>query len=154
MKPQMMLNNHDPENGEWGDCDRACLASILEMDPEDVPHFYEGASNDQESPENFEFWFRRRQWLRQQGWDVIPHSLARPLDDILLDAEALDAYRYWLLIGKSRTGVAHTVVCLGGEIIHDPSPVGAGIVGPLETDDGLEYYGTEILAGYRKEVFL
>lgn len=38
MKPVRQLYRHDPANGVYGDCWRACIASVLELPIEDVPH--------------------------------------------------------------------------------------------------------------------
>jgi hypothetical protein len=40
MKPIDQEFMHDPEKGIIGDCFRACIASILELDINEVPHFY------------------------------------------------------------------------------------------------------------------
>jgi hypothetical protein len=42
---------------------------------------------------------------------------------------------HWCLMGTSRTGCNHVVICKGGEIVHDPSITQSGIIGPA--NDGL-----------------
>ena len=37
---------------------------------------------------------------------------------------------YFMLIGKSANGTNHVVICCNHKIVHDPSPVDSGIVGP------------------------
>ena len=41
MKPIPQTILHDPADGRFGDCLRACIASILEMDSESIPNFAE-----------------------------------------------------------------------------------------------------------------
>ena len=35
---QKQANRHDPENGIFGDCYRTCLAGLLGVDRDSVPH--------------------------------------------------------------------------------------------------------------------
>jgi hypothetical protein len=39
MTPCRTLSRHDPDNGTFGDCHRCCVAAILDLAPEEVPHF-------------------------------------------------------------------------------------------------------------------
>lgn len=127
MKPQNQLFAHDPANDVFGDCHRACIASILELPIEEVEHF----AVDNPSSEVFET--RIRGWCRSRGYtyttfmyDVDPRTFM----------EAINPGIYYILGGESSIGVSHSVVCLDGEIVHDPSD--NGIIGPSE-DDGFYY---------------
>lgn len=60
MKPVNCTVKDDPANGSYGDCVRACVASILEMESEQVPHFY----HDGDGEAGFE---RMRFWLADRG---------------------------------------------------------------------------------------
>jgi hypothetical protein len=131
VKPVKQRYRHDPENGVCGDCHRAAMASILDRDIDDVPHFCDG------DPSGEEFNRRIDQWLDDQGLVqfVTPFSGDLPLGDILRSVSANNPGHYYILGGESRTGVNHSVVCHEGEIVHDPSPTDAGIVGPM--NDGM-----------------
>lgn len=150
MKPQMMQHYpHDPAGGVVGDCDRASVASILEMDVEDVPHFYEGWDG---KSDTLDMWVARREWLRSQGWDIIPMAVWGDDPEAALGVLEGTSYddRYFLFIGLSPRGTNHTVVAANGEIVHDPHPDGGGIVGPLDVND--EYFGVEFLVGFRPQM--
>jgi hypothetical protein len=127
------INNtiqHDPENGKWGDCFRCCMAMVLGLPVEDVPHIYEGCQNgpiDREERED-----RMRKFLGPLGLKEmnIPYDTS-DYESILLTISAFSPGVAYLLSGKSRIGANHCVVCRDGEIYHDPS--GNGIVGPTST---------------------
>ncbi len=38
---------------------------------------------------------------------------------------------YYMLLGTSKNGTGHTVICLNSKIVHDPSIDQSGIVGPM-----------------------
>jgi hypothetical protein len=42
MMPVEMIVDHCPEEGRYGDCFRACVASLMELPAEAVPHFCDG----------------------------------------------------------------------------------------------------------------
>ena len=116
MKPidQIQLN----ENGKIGDCFRACIASLLEMPAEKVPHFYE--------PGGAAALRRTNDWLAQFGYayaEVASNQL------IGWDREYLGNF---IAVGPSPRGdFLHAVIGNGGgqnwEIVHDPHPSRDGI---------------------------
>lgn len=121
-------------DGKIGDCMRACIASVLELPTEAVPHFVE---------EHGEAWFiHAYNWLEARGYGIL-----KVLGDFFRQGE------YWKLelqtvlwaegipciaVGASprvdRNGDAmrHAVVWLNGKLAHDPHPSGDGIVGSPE----------------------
>jgi hypothetical protein len=109
---------HDPANGKQGDCLRACVATLLQIPPENIPHF--GSD-----PENPNWLYSLNLFLEKRGlWFVeVPnvrmfwHSSASPV--------------FHMLIGKTVRGTRHSVVAKNGEMIHDPHPSRAGLL----TDD-------------------
>lgn len=136
MKYHTQLFRHDPDNGVYGDCHRTALACIFDKDsPADVPHFLA----DNPSPEVF--YQRTDAWLLEQGFRsmAIPWGcadVAQMLEHMAVRAPGI----YWILGGVSPRGTNHSVVCCGGQIVHDPHPDGGGVVGP--TDDG--YFWSEV----------
>src|SRR5262245_38299305 len=135
MRPYKQKFIHEPPK-RWGDCHRAALCSILEVDPQEVPHFGDGG------PDGDEFTRRVRAWLER--FCLVPVTVlyqgdhptqpVQNLDDVLASASHYaPPGMHFLLGGTSRTGVAHTVVCQDGRIVHDPSQTDSGIVGPLDT---------------------
>jgi hypothetical protein len=128
MIERKQLFRHDPEHGVYGDCHRTALACLLDLEPEQVPHFGENF----ESPEVFSH--RVAEWLSAQGWCEVSVPYQSTLDELLQCQEALNPDVYYLLGGKSRTGCGHTVIGCGGEIVWDPSLDNSGIVAPFDTD--------------------
>lgn len=126
MTPQKQLFRHDPENGVYGDCHRAAIASILDQPVADVPHFCEGDPD----PETFNR--RVRDYFASRGFCPITtvFDAEGGLDVILHSIKVQNPGTYFLLSGTSRTGCDHTVVACDGEIVHDPSLTDAGIIGP------------------------
>lgn len=121
---------HRPEEGQMGDCFRIVLACLLDVDPEDVPHFMQ-------APEDVpvaEIWRRVDEWLAEHHG---LRYLCFPFDpgDLQTWLHGMDEGwpgLRWELSGKSPRGTTHSVIVEGSKIIHDPHPEGGGIVGPDE----------------------
>lgn len=118
MIPIKQRHIHDPKNGLYGDCHRAAIASILELDLDEVPHFADGW------PTGEVFMNREREFLLSRGLIPIytPYKVST-LEEIKEVTTVLHPNIYYLIGGTSRYGTAHTVVGLNGEIAHDPSLV-------------------------------
>lgn len=136
MKFHKQLFLHDPANGIFGDCFRTALACLFDLEPAEVPHFCNGRESMDVNDEI-------AAWLSARGY-----RLARILyDDSCKPEEALYSFGtnnpglYYLFSGTSRTGCNHVVIARGCEIVHDPSLVDSGIVGPMSHG----YYEVEIL---------
>lgn len=130
MTPLKQRNHHRPDEGVYGDCHRAAIASILELPIDDVPHFCDPTQYPTD-------WVKHeRAWLLARGLVQITAIYAGELQDVLYSVSQLNPDTYCILGGTSRTGCGHSVVAFNGEIVHDPSLTDAGIVGPM--DDG--YY--------------
>lgn len=119
---------HQPDKGIYGDCHRTALACLLDMEPEQVPHFGEmmfvhGTEAASEAEEL---------WLNKQGLSqvFVPYSVDT-LDNLLLHLASINPRAYYLLGGTSKNGVGHTVVGCGGKLIWDPAQDNSGIVGPM-----------------------
>lgn len=145
MRPVKQQFRHDPANGVYGDCHRAAIATALGLDIEAVPHFGEG------DPPVDEFYAREETFLDTVGLRSVQLPVAGEigLDATLAMVERLNGDVVYLLGGKSRTGVNHTVVCRGGAIAHDPSQTAAGIIGPC--NDGyywLTFFSPADLVGH------
>lgn len=125
------LFRHDPENGVYGDCWRATVASLLRLPIEEVPHVCDG-------PDDGKAGERMREFLDSQDCALIqvPFSGDMALEHVLsfVGSAPVSGGLHWCLMGTSRTGCNHVVICRGAEIVHDPSITQSGIVGPA--DDG------------------
>lgn len=127
MTPQSALVKHDPDNGTWGDCQRICIAAILDMPAADVPHFC-----DKDNPG----WHADMiAWLARRGlaYTQLGYAGDVPLEQIYEWTTKANPGVPMILQGRSSLGCNHVVVIQDGEIICDSS--GNGIVGP--NSDGI-----------------
>lgn len=117
MNPVDQQHKHDPESGSYGDCFRACVASLLCLPIEDVPHFCNGPAS-----ANGE-WFRHlTRWANTRGLFVVYY-------EGLPDGWA-EANGYGIVGGKSPRGDwQHAVIFRGSVLAHDPHPSRDGIDG-------------------------
>jgi hypothetical protein len=134
MTPHMMRVAHNPP-GSYGDCYRTCIACVLDVDPEEVPHpGREGG----------------------ERWDALTAEVDRWLADRNLYIVQLkdkpevferhcDYFGYHLIAGQSPRG-GHYCVGLGGKVVHNPSPFGDG----LEPDEDGTYTIMLLVAGAKR----
>ena len=97
------------ENGDVGDCLRACVASILDLDPEAVPHFV-----------TKHHWFQAlRSFGKQRQLEIFS----------ILDPQLVPANQYTIATGSSPRNPErdHSVVWYQGKVFHDPHPSRAGL---------------------------
>jgi hypothetical protein len=125
MIPVVCRVKHDPENGKWGDCVRACVATVMELDAEKVPHFFEDGCDAITGND------RMRNWLA--GYRLAPFwahydgSLSR--DELLETVGENSPGVPMILYGSTGEG-DHVVVCQDGKIFHNPAWYGGSLIGP------------------------
>ena len=112
---------HKPEIGQYGDCQRAVLASLLDLPITEVPHFLALSGN-----EPCDYWDRLQRFCRARGFAYLTMP-AR--SGALFFGEAGDVYHE--IAGPSPRGndVTHAVVGCNGQIVFDPHPSRAGLIG-------------------------
>jgi hypothetical protein len=111
MIPVMQLNRHDPKNGVIGDCFRACICSLLEIeDIWNVPNFVK----DPEWPNQL------YEYLKSRGYTLWWSERHKPPKHV----------EYYIVQGVSPRGVNHSVIFKDGKMVHDPHPDGGGIQEP------------------------
>jgi hypothetical protein len=130
MTPYKQLISHDPADGVLGDCHRTCIASLLDLHPSQVPHIGEKYPTLSE-------WLASRH-LREV---VIPIK-APSLKGALFEFSMMHVGLNFILTGNSPRGEHHSVIACDGQIVHDPSAEGGGLIGPC--DDG--YWWVSVLA--------
>lgn len=140
LRYQTQKYRHRPEEGTIGDCFPTCLASLLEIPRDDVPHFFEDWEGDP-VPQ----WDHVDTWLREEHGVMLfklTFNGAEISIDTLLNfvSQHQPGYRY-MLSGISRNAVNHVVICKNGKIDHDPSIDQSGVIGP--SPDG--HYWIEFL---------
>lgn len=132
MTPCRNLSRHDPANGSLGDCQRCCVAAILDLDPADVPHFA------QIELETGRPWIELlREWLAPFGFSYFQFAyLGTETLERVLEVTAQNCPGVPLILGGAAAkspSVGHSVVIMNGKIVMDPS--NSGIGGPLPTEN-------------------
>lgn len=124
MTPRFCLTAHDPPHS-YGDCLRACIASVMDRPAEDVPHFMDGGVDPHAALDAV------RLWLKPQHCTAFliqfpPVSRAELFEVMQRDnPEAV-----YLLEGITSDGGGHIVVCRGNKVIHNPAWFGCHITEP------------------------
>lgn len=124
MIPVMQTIMYQDSPRVYGDCTRACIASILELSISEVPHFLEIAQGDA-----YEYHDLIEGFLMTRGYAVLwQHDLA-------YHWKSGDPSVYHLMSGPSprAAGIYHSVVGRNGVPYFDPHPSGAMLAGPKES---------------------
>jgi hypothetical protein len=120
----MCAVKHDPENDSYGDCVRACIASILELPSEDVPHFYN-------TPDTTRCQVSMQRWLAKRGLIIATVPLPGDMSKIEMFAymdEHFNFYHYMLWCSSG--GGDHAVCCLNDRVTHNPAWYKCPVDGP------------------------
>ena len=133
MKLQKQLYRHQPDQGIYGDCGRTVIACLLDLDPKDVPHEHrEMSSGEQELLHN--------SFLEERGFIRISIPIGcETVDEALFAGNHYSCGMPYILLGTSRNGVCHVVICQRDQVIWDPSLDDSGIVGPTNGYFWLEW---------------
>lgn len=100
---------------DWlGNCTQAVLASLLELDIDEVPHFVALGED--------RWWNAMVSWLGERG--LFPVSIMPPENR---DEPLAQFTGYHAMAGISPRGSRHVVVGQSGKLIHDPRPEGGGL---------------------------
>lgn len=124
MRPVKQSILHDPANGKYGDCLSACIASLLELPIEEMPHFCDGPR-----PVN---WQRDlNAWLALRGLAFIEFGVGNSAE--VMQTIGVDVYH--TISGRSSRfpAEAHCVIGRNGAVVFDPSPDDLGIAGEPES---------------------
>lgn len=91
-----------------GNCLRAAIASILEIDIDAMPAFERmGKAH----------WKKAlKTWLSDRGYHLTDYNSEPVTDDFVI------------AIGPAERGVLHCIVTKRGKLVHDPHPSGAGLL--------------------------
>lgn len=127
MKPVYQKRLHLPRLNLYGDCMSACIASILEINTEDVPHFAGKYFNE---PDKFHKAIR--DWLAQFGYFYLTILYGNdPRNEMKQNNSGI----YYIFSGESGySRASHSVICINDKIVHDPAEEDRqidDIVGPL-----------------------
>lgn len=124
--PMRQLFEHNPEQGQFGDCQRTAMAMVLGMKQTDVPNFGEYYSEP-------ELWaIAMTEFLDEWGLFSIDVPM---MGDVCIE-DAIACMRRWtgnnpfILGGRSIAGTNHAVVIDHTGIIIDPAGRAVPLVGP------------------------
>lgn len=146
---QTLFGGLDAPKEERGNCYPACLASMLSLRLEDIPHFYGVATK---TPDGLDVtvnddWPQIMAWAHSQGWSVLSWPW-RDLNDFMHGS-----LKGALVIvsGKSPrfASCEHAVVGRltgdgGWELVHDPHPSRDGLDGtPTSVEVWMPHIGTK-----------
>lgn len=123
MTPVDMTTAHEPPNS-FGDCYRACVASLLDMRNDDVPHFFDDYA---ESTDGVLAHDRLTAFLRPRGLYPLGFTIADEHKNHWFDC----LRGLYILGGTTTRGTKHYVIATGrGTLVHDPHPTDKSGVGP------------------------
>lgn len=95
------------------DCFSACLATLLGMNLEDVPNFFEAGQD-----KNWSDIFRQDviPWVRTLGWDLWHYN-----PDKWPDWQESIGNQFFIATHRSPSLTVHAVVMQGSKLYHDPA---------------------------------
>ena len=113
-----------------GDCFRCCVAAVLQIPAEKVPHFAAGNHCDADA----------QKWLNERGYVMINVSggghrppihfprWARTVDEKADDRAVFPLICCGPTVRTKKPGQHHAVVFVGDEMVYDPHPDNAGLI--------------------------
>lgn len=107
------VNNGHPA----GDCLRACIASVFNLDPDDVPHFVQYVEHPAGTDSHL-WWWALVGFGAAHGWRI----------DYVTNEDDIAPMGWALADGKSQRGHSHVVVCHDRKLLWDPHPSDAWLV--------------------------
>jgi hypothetical protein len=125
MTPEICRVSHNPERGQYADCVRACVASILDRPAVNVPHWFENPERDGENCQ-----LNMQLWLAEQGKIAAMIGIPGNTPFPLLLAFMRDNYPdcYYMLWCNS--GGDHAIVGQNDKIVHNPAWIKSPVDGP------------------------
>lgn len=132
MTPQTCMTTHKPPHS-YGDCLRACIATILDLPAEDVPHFADCGVSASDTLAH------ARKWLGERGLTIATFAFPGdgPVSDVLEYMGQSNPTVTWMLFGSTSDDQSdmHVNVCQGGKVAHDPAWVPTSIKQPYREGD-------------------
>lgn len=116
---------HAPEIGQFGDCQRAVIASLLDLPISAVPHFLKEAQGDPSI-----YWEKLQAFVRSYGFAYL--TVPARAGSVFF-GEVGDVYHEISGPSPRGNGVNHAVVGCNGEVVFDPHPSRAGLAGDPAT---------------------
>jgi len=121
MTPVDQEFTHIPEINQHGDCQRAVIASLLDLPVADVPHFLQEAGGDAGA-----YWESIQAFCRKHGFVYLT---VPAMSGGAFYGEYGDVFHEISGPSPRGNGVFHAVVGCNGEVVFDPHPSRAGLAG-------------------------
>lgn len=99
------------QNGMRGNCWQTAIASVLDLQVEEVPHFVQIEA---EGGENWATHTAQWLWDRGFGWQTLKKHLMTG--------------EFYLVSGPTVRGTQHVTIWQDGRMVHDPHPSGVGLL--------------------------
>lgn len=139
------LHRHAPDEGLIGDCWRTCIACILGLKPQQVPHFVEQAYHSH-GIKTEQHVVLANEWLKGRNLTLLQFAVFATDQGFI---NRLPPHVPYILTGAgdSSDGMLHCVVARGArEILWDPSPWRVEELKPVSNDEGHPpYYWLDFL---------
>lgn len=131
MRFNKQMFKHRPQDGIPGDCHRACLTSMLDLEIGDIPNVpMELALNGTAFHQFYD------DELHKLGYAAVTFAYEGDLSGVQNIMQVLNPGVRYILGGSSARGIGHSVVGCGNKVLWDPSteckPAEEPIVGPLD----------------------
>lgn len=137
MRPVKQRYHSADSKVQFGDCLRACIATVLELPAEEVPHVRHGA-REGDAASAAAMWAGLRQWLQPRGLNFLSIDVpAKTLAEALAWTKARYGDSHLILGGEGPGGQGHAVVICEGAVVHDPASTSGkrpALVGPIKDD--------------------
>ncbi len=123
---QSILTAFDPDKPP-GDCWRCCIAALLNMKRDDVPHFYDQTQFRSAEAD-------AQEWLNARGYFLmsIPNGIPVYCSQWAGRKDGLDANQPFIASGPTvrskRRGQLHATLYYGDTMIYDPHPDESGLL--------------------------
>lgn len=125
MIPHKSRVRHSPPD-TYGDCLRACVASVLDIDPPElVPHFFHDGCDADTAMTRLDFFLKEHKCRTF----FIYFNGANSLETVLETMGATNPGIHYLLFGQS-AAADHVVICLDNKVVHDTAWYVSSISGP------------------------
>lgn len=108
--------------GPMGNCQSACIASILGIPLRDIPNFWYMGDTPQAC------YAALREWLHERGWTI----LTFPVHDPGVLTNYIEGYL--IIGGRTSGGLEHSTIWHKGKMVHDPHPDRKGLTEITQVD--------------------
>ncbi len=139
MIEQKQLHLHRPEQNQYGDCWRTCIACILNVPPNNIPHYYEQLWKEGENISQ-EVHAATNEFLADAGYGVQYIEIPVQCDEEQLRVYISHYFKdMYVIVGCNSKNGGHSVIMKGYDYMWDPAIDNSGCVGPME--DGYYWIG-------------